>query len=188
MSVWYWTAVFCILLKLDSVFLRPPYGIGQVIIFLPCGFYLLSIFYFPFFFPRLISAVADWMSTILPRMLRPYCEFKMHDWNVLHAARWKYRTPKKSPKIRHLRTIAQLSRAISSQIRHLSTIGKKLLNSNISPDYLTICWTSPNSGWDWFISFRAPQLISTGFACWQRYCTTSGRQPNFAALNRGRRQ
>jgi len=39
----------------------------------------------------------------------------------------------KTPKIRHLRTIAQLCRAISSQLRHVSTIGKKiLLNSNIS--------------------------------------------------------
>jgi len=30
--------------------------------------------------------------------------------------------------------------------------------------------------------------ISTGFTSWQRYCTalSSGRQPNFAALNRGR--
>ena len=30
--------------------------------------------------------------------------------------------------------------------------------------------------------------ISTGFASWERYCTasSSGRQPNFAALNRGR--
>jgi len=41
--------------------------------------------------------------------------------------------PKKSPKIRHLGTIAQLCRAISSQLRHLSTIGKKLLSSNVSP-------------------------------------------------------
>ena len=40
--------------------------------------------------------------------------------------------PKKSPKIRHLGTIAQLYRAISSQLRHVSTIGKKLLSSNIS--------------------------------------------------------
>jgi len=39
----------------------------------------------------------------------------------------------KSPKIRHLRTITQLCRAISSQLRYVSTIGKKLLNSNISP-------------------------------------------------------
>jgi len=33
-----------------------------------------------------------------------------------------------SPKNRHLGTIAQLCRAIASQIRHLSTIGKKLVN------------------------------------------------------------
>jgi len=40
--------------------------------------------------------------------------------------------PKKSPKICHLGTIAQLSRAIFSQLRHISTIGKNLLSSNIS--------------------------------------------------------
>jgi len=40
---------------------------------------------------------------------------------------------KKLSRIRHLRTIAQLRRAIPSQLRHVSTIGKKnLLNSNIS--------------------------------------------------------
>ena len=33
--------------------------------------------------------------------------------------------PKKSPKIRHPGTIAQLCRSISSQLRHVSTIGKK---------------------------------------------------------------
>ena len=48
------------------------------------------------------------------------------------AARWKCGT-QKSPKIRHLRTIAQLCRAITSQLRHMLTIGKKELNSNISP-------------------------------------------------------
>jgi len=35
-------------------------------------------------------------------------------------------------KNRHLRTIAQLCRAISSQLRHVSTIGKNILSSNIS--------------------------------------------------------
>ena len=39
---------------------------------------------------------------------------------------------KNSPKNRRLGTIAQLCRAISSQLRHVSTIGKKLLSSNIS--------------------------------------------------------
>jgi len=33
--------------------------------------------------------------------------------------------PKKVAKNRHLGTIAQLCRAISSQLRHVSTIGKK---------------------------------------------------------------
>jgi len=46
--------------------------------------------------------------------------------NVLHAARWKCRTQKWC-KNRHLRTIAQLCRAESSQLRHVSTIGKKLV-------------------------------------------------------------
>jgi len=40
---------------------------------------------------------------------------------------------KKSPKIRHIGTTAQLCRAISSQLRHTSTIGKNWLSSNISP-------------------------------------------------------
>ena len=39
---------------------------------------------------------------------------------------------KKSPKILHLHTIAQICRTISSQLRNVSTIGKKLLNSNVS--------------------------------------------------------
>jgi len=61
--------------------LWPPCGIGQAIIFLPCGFFLsffvsffLSPFFllfFFFFFPRLISAVAEWMSTILLHMVWP---------------------------------------------------------------------------------------------------------------------
>jgi len=40
--------------------------------------------------------------------------------------------PKKSPKIGHLGTIAQFCRVISSQLRHVSTIGKSFLSSNIS--------------------------------------------------------
>ena len=41
--------------------------------------------------------------------------------------------PKNIAKNRRLGTIAQLCRAISSQLRHVSTIRKSLLNSNISP-------------------------------------------------------
>jgi len=44
--------------------LWPPYEIGQAIIFCPVvSFYLLP------FFARLISAVGDWMPTILPPMV-----------------------------------------------------------------------------------------------------------------------
>jgi len=96
---------------------------------------------------------------------------------------------KKSPKIRHLATIAQLCRAISSQLRHVSTIGKKnMLSSNTSSTYprnmvnfgqLTaeirpVVWGTPAN----FNGFRilAALLHDTGSGC----------QPNFAALNRGR--
>jgi len=44
--------------------LWPPYAIGQAIIFFVLWF-LLSIFYLLSIFHRLISVVADWMSTIL---------------------------------------------------------------------------------------------------------------------------
>jgi len=95
------------------------YVIGQAIIFSSWLRFLLSVF-----FRRLFSAVADWMSTIVAHMMWPYCEFRMQVWNVLHAARWKYRM-QKSPKIHDLGTIAQLCRAVSSQLRHISTIAKK---------------------------------------------------------------
>ena len=52
-------------------FLWSPYVIGQTIIFLPCDFYLLSMYLLLFVFPRLISAAADWMSTILLHMAWP---------------------------------------------------------------------------------------------------------------------
>ena len=102
---------------------------------------------------------------------------------MLHAARWKYRTQKN----RHFGTIAQLRRAISSELRHVSTIGKHLLNSNTSstcPDNMVNFGQRLRSVGE----FGAPLQISTGFASWQRYTarhSSSGRQPNFVALNRG---
>ena len=104
---------------------RPAYA---DIIFSSCGFFYLSFFFF--FFPRLISAVGDWMSTILPHMVWRQCTFRMHVWNMLRTARWKYRMQKVA-KNRHLRTIIQVCRAISWQLRHISIIGKNLLNNNI---------------------------------------------------------
>jgi len=50
-------------------------------------------------------------------------------WPLKHAARGslEMQDAKKSPKSIHLRTIVQPCRAISSQLRHISTIGKKLV-------------------------------------------------------------
>jgi len=61
--------------------------------------------------------------------------------------------PKKSPKICHLGTIAQLCRAISLQLRHVTTIGKKLVKQqyllHMSSQYGEL---RPTSGWDRFLS------------------------------------
>ena len=71
---------------------------------------------------------------------------------------------KKSSKIRRLGTIAQLCRAISSQLRHVSTIGKKLIKQQYvlqtSSQYGEL---RPSSGWDPFVSLGHPtkfQLVS----------------------------
>jgi len=93
--------------------------------FLPCGFFFLS-------FPRLISAVADWMSATLPHMVWPYCTFKMQVWNVRHAAHWKYRTQKvakRSPSGHHRTT---LSGYIFATKAHIDNQKKNLLSGNIS--------------------------------------------------------
>ena len=53
------------LYKIWCSLLWPPCLADADIIFLSCGFFYLL------FFPRLISAAADWMSTILPHMVCP---------------------------------------------------------------------------------------------------------------------
>jgi len=112
----------------------------------------------------------------------------MQVWNVLHAARWKCRT-QKIAKIGHLGTIAQLCRAISSQLRHISTIGKELVKQQyllqMSPQYGDL---RPTSGWDRFSILGHPsefQLVSRLNSITARQ-SGRGREPNFAALNRGR--
>jgi len=95
---------------------------------------------------------------------------------------------KKVAKNRHLGTIAQLCRGISSQLRRISTIGKKLIKQqyllHMSPQYGKL---RPTSGWDWSGSLGHPckfQRVSCLGSVTARHCS-SGRQPNFAALYRG---
>jgi len=100
--------------------------------------------------------------------------------------------PTNRQKNRHLGTIAQRSRAISSQLRHASTVGKKIvkqqylphmslqygeLRPTIAAEIFALVWGTPAN----FNGFRVLGLGSVT----ARH-SSSGRQPNFAALNRGR--
>jgi len=97
--------------------------------------------------------------------------------------------PQKSPKSRHLGTIAQLCRAMSSQLRHVTTIRKNLLNANIFPTWphnmvnfgplaTEICWQV----WGTPANFNGFCVL----AALLHGTLAVGRQPNFAALNRRR--
>jgi len=79
------------------------------------------------FFPRLISAVRDWMSTILPHMV--CLSANLECMSEMCGSRLADNTGCKN---RHFDTIAQLRRAVSSQLRHVSTIGKNWLNIDTS--------------------------------------------------------
>jgi len=139
-SAWIW----CIQLKL-WLLMAALYVIGGPVYFCPVvSFYLLllssfyvcpviSFYLVSFFIPSLISAAADWMSI-------PY----FHTWcgpsanlecrSEMCCTRLAgYTGRKNDAKNRHLRTIAQLCRAISSQLRHVSSIGKELVKQQYLP-------------------------------------------------------
>jgi len=78
--------------------------------------------------------------------------------NVLHAARWKS-TTQKLPKIRHLGTIAQLCRAISSQLRHMSTIEKSVKQQFLPHMFSEYGELRPTSGRDRFASLGHPSYF-----------------------------
>jgi len=89
-----------------------------------------------------------------------------------------------------MRIITHDCGAMTSQLRHISTVGKKLLNSNICPtgpynmvmfgplavEIGSLVWGTPAN----FNGFHVLAALITA-----RH-SSSGCQPNFAALNRGR--
>ena len=88
----------------------------------------------------------------------------------------------------HLSTIAQLRRPISSQLTHVSTIRKRpvkqqyLLQMSLHYGELR-----PTNGWDRLVGLGHPiifQRVSRLGSVIARQ-SSSGRQPNYAALNRG---
>jgi len=109
---------------------------------------VVSIFFLLLsFFPRLISAVGDWISTILPRI---WCGLSanLECMSEMCCTRLAQNTGRKN---RHFGTIAQLCQAVSSQLRYVSTIGKNMINIDISstcPHHMVnfgpltaeICW------------------------------------------------
>jgi len=101
-----------------------------------CGHYIFSLWFLRSIFLSLFLAYSQ--------PLQIGCLPYLHTWCGLSAnlgcrsetccMRLTENTGrKKSPKIRHLSTIAELCRAISTQLRHLSTIGKKLVKQQYLP-------------------------------------------------------
>jgi len=132
--------------------LWPPYGIGQAITFLPCDFYFLLFFSSP----RLSGRRWDvyHTSTHGVALANLECMFE------LCCTRLAETTERKN---RHFGSIAQLCRAVSSQLRHVSTVGKNLLNIDTSP-------TRPHN----MVNFG----LLTAEICWQVW----GTPANFNAF------
>ena len=90
---------------------------------------------------------------------------------------------KKSPKIRHLRTIAQLRRAICSQLRHLSTIGKHVKHQYLTHMPLQYGLLRPTIGrLDRLVSLGHQglfQRVSSSGSVTARHSSTVGVSQNF---------
>ena len=103
----------------------------------------------------------------------------MHVWNVLQRGSLQIQDAKN----RHFGTIAQLCRAISSQLRHISTIGKKLFKQqyvlHMSAQYGEL---RPTSGWDRFANLRHSSKFQrvSPLAFVTAATSLTEDQPNFA--------
>jgi len=160
-----------------------------------CGHYIFALwfllsFYLSFFFPRLISAaVADWMSI-------PY----FHTWCGLSANLGRRsetcctrlaeikdaKNCQKSPSGHRLTTLSGY-RLFFATKAHIDNRKNNLLNSNTSS-------TRPHNMANFgpLTAKIASGVLGTqanfnGFRVLSARHSGSGRQPNFAALNRGRR-
>jgi len=147
------------IIKIGSLW--PPCWIGQATVFLSCGFYLSSFF----------LAYSHRSEIRCPPYFCTWCGLSAN-WECrseMCCTRLAGNTRRENDaKNRHLRTIAQLYRAVSSQLRHIIlTIGKNLLNSNMS----STC----------FHNMANFDLLTAdiGSEVWGH--SSSGRQPNFAA-------
>jgi len=114
----------------------------------------------------------------------------MQVWNLLRAVRWKYRTQKNRQKLAIWAPSHNIlsGSSLSTQRRHASTIGKKLVKRqyllHMSSQYMA------NFGPLTMRSVRefgAPQHILTGFATCLRYCSdVAHRRPTKLCTMYGR--
>ena len=153
----------------QKIYLRPPCVADAGIIFLPCGFFFfyLSSFLSAYSPPSQIGCL-PYFYTWCGASANLECRSEKCCMRLAANA---------GPKNR------QLCPAMSSQLRHVSTIGKNLLNSNISPR------RPPNMvNFGPLASVGHPskfQRVSRLGSVTARH-SSSGSEPNFAALNRGR--
>ena len=112
----------------------------------------------------------------------------MQVWSPLHAARWKCKTQKsrqKSPSGHDRTTLWGYIFAAKAGIDNRKKTVKQQYVLHMSPQYGEL---RPTNGWDPSGSLRHPckfQRVSRLGSVTARQ-SSSGRQPNFAALNRGR--
>jgi len=128
--------------RTENRLLWPPYGIGQAIIFYPVV--SSSFFFFLSSFPLAYSQPSN--TGCLP-YFHTWCGLgaNLECRSEMCCTRLTENTERKNyTKNRHLRTIAQLCRAISSQLRHVLTIGKKFKQQYIpqSPQYAELRLTN----------------------------------------------
>jgi len=80
-------------------------------------------------------------------------------------------TGHKKSQIHHLGTIAQLCRAVTLQLRHVSTIGKKLVKQQYLPHMSSQygeLW--PTNGWDQFGCLGHPHSSFSWYIAWNADC------------------
>ena len=163
--------------------------IGQAIIFSSCGFFYLSIFFF-----FLIS------SPILSRRILDVHHTSTHGVALLRicnaclkcAARGSLKIQdakmaKKSPSGHHPTTLSGYIFATKACIDNRKQVVKQQYLIHMSLQYGEL---RPTSGWDLFASLGHPskfQRVSRfGGVTGTAWHSSSGRQPNVAALDRGR--
>jgi len=152
-----------------------------------CGHYILQLWFLSFFLlvpffaysQRSQSGCLPYFDTRCGPSANLECMSEMCCTRLAE----KYRT-QRSPKNRHLRTIAELRRVISSQIRHVLTIGKKTFVKHQYLLHMSLQYGElrPTNGWDLLENLGHPskfQRVSRlGFVT--APTSLNGRQPNFA--------